>query len=92
MANIPITINRYTVILEPAEEGGYTVTIPALPGCITEGDTFEQAIAMARDAIGGYIQSMIKHGEPISYENAPPITTAIEIELQRNTIPELQTV
>ncbi len=39
---------NYTALFEPAEEGGYTVTVPALPGCITGGDTFEEAQAMAQ--------------------------------------------
>lgn len=55
----------YTVLFEPAEEGGYVVTVPALPGCVTEGDTLEKARAMARDAILGYLESLQKHGEPI---------------------------
>ncbi|OGY69628.1 MAG: hypothetical protein A3H61_04725 [Candidatus Jacksonbacteria bacterium RIFCSPLOWO2_02_FULL_44_20] len=79
--NLPITINHYTVILEPADEGGYTVTVPALPGCSTEGETFEEAIAMARDAIEGYLESLIKHGEPIPVENGHLITTSLEIKL-----------
>ncbi len=41
----------YTVVLEPAEEGGYTVTCPALPGLVTEGDTLVEARVMAADAI-----------------------------------------
>ena len=42
----------YTIILEPdPEEGGYTVTVPALPGCVTQGETIEEAIVMAKDAI-----------------------------------------
>lgn len=45
----------YTVILEPADEGGYTVSVPALPAVCTEGDTFEEALAMARDAIRLYL-------------------------------------
>ncbi|KKT48634.1 MAG: hypothetical protein UW40_C0037G0013 [Parcubacteria group bacterium GW2011_GWF2_44_17] len=81
MMNLPITINHYTVILEPADEGGYTVTVPALPGCSTEGETFEEAIAMARDAIEGYLESLIKHGEPIPVENGHLITTSLEIKL-----------
>ena len=44
---------RYTVLFEPAEEGGYVVTCPALPGLVTEGDTLEEARAMAADAIRG---------------------------------------
>ena len=41
----------YTVLFEPAEEGGFVVTCPALPGLVTEGDTMEEARAMAQDAI-----------------------------------------
>ena len=46
-------------------EGGYTVFVPTLPGCITWGRTLRQARKMAADAIAGYIESLIKHGEPI---------------------------
>jgi antitoxin HicB len=55
----------YTVVFEPAEEGGYTVTVPALPGCITEGDTLEAARAMAEEAILGYLESLEKDGVAI---------------------------
>ena len=41
----------YAIVLEPQEEGGYTVTVPALPEVVTEGDTEAEAIAMAREAI-----------------------------------------
>jgi predicted RNase H-like HicB family nuclease len=50
---------KYTVILEPQREGGYTVTVPALPGCISEGDTFGEAVENIKDAIAGYIESLI---------------------------------
>ena len=55
----------YTVLFEPAEEGGYIVTCPALPGVVTEGDTLEEARAMAKDAIRCYLESLAKDGEPI---------------------------
>lgn len=42
---------RDTVLFEPAEEGGFVVTCPGLPGLVTEGDTLEEARAMAEDAI-----------------------------------------
>lgn len=59
-------MSAFTVILDPdEEEGGYTVTVPALPGCITQGETFDEALAMARDAIAGYLESMTAHGESI---------------------------
>ncbi len=55
----------YTVLFEPAEEGGYVATCPALPGLVTEGDTLEEARAMAKDAIHGYLESLKKDGQPI---------------------------
>jgi antitoxin HicB len=63
-------MNReYTIILDPDPDGGYTVTVPALPGCITEGDTREEAIANAREAILLYIESLVEDGEPIPEDN-----------------------
>ena len=44
------------VVLEPSEEGGFTVTVPALPGCISEGDTREEALANIRAAIDLYLE------------------------------------
>jgi predicted RNase H-like HicB family nuclease len=41
--------------LEKNEDGGYTVTVPALPGCITEGATWDEAVANAQEAIAGYL-------------------------------------
>ncbi len=58
----------YTVFFEPAPEGGYIVTVPALPGLVTEGDTLEEAREMARDAIRAYLESLMKDGEPIPHE------------------------
>ena len=55
----------YTVLFEPAEEGGFVVTCPALPGLVTEGDTLEEARGMARDAIRAYLESLRKEGLPI---------------------------
>jgi len=56
---------RFTVLFEPAEEGGYVVTCPALPGLVTEGDTLDEARAMAQDAIKAYLESLHKDGRPI---------------------------
>jgi antitoxin HicB len=58
----PKKIYSYTVLFEPAEEGGYIVTCPALPGLVTEGDTLKQARAMARDAIELYLESLRQDG------------------------------
>ena len=51
--------------MSPAEEGGYVVKSPALPGLVTEGDTLEEAPAMAEDAIRAYLESLRKDGAPI---------------------------
>jgi len=56
---------KYTVFFEPAEEGGYIVRVPAMPEICTEGDTLEEARAMAEDAIRCVIESNTKLGEPI---------------------------
>ncbi len=56
---------RYTVLLQLADEGGYIVTCPALTGLVTEGDTLDEARAMAQDAIRGYTESLQKDILPI---------------------------
>lgn len=55
----------YRILLRPEPEGGYTVIVPSLPGCITYGKTVEEARKMALDAIRAYLESLKKHGEPI---------------------------
>ena len=55
----------YRIILRPEPEGGYTVTVPALPGCVTYGRTMEEANMMAADAVKAYLESMRKHAEPV---------------------------
>ena len=47
------------VILEPSEEGGFTVVVPALPGCISEGDTKEEALKNIREAIELYLEPCV---------------------------------
>ena len=44
------------VLLEPSEDGGYTVSVPSLPGCISEGDTREDALANIREAVQLYLE------------------------------------
>ncbi len=47
---------RLKVVLEPSDEGGYTIYVPSLPGCISEGDTVDDAIANIREAIDLYLE------------------------------------
>ena len=56
----------YKIMMHKAPEGGYTVNVPALPGCITEGDTVEHAIAMAKEAIEIYIEELQSRGQEIT--------------------------
>ena len=58
----------YRVLLRKEPEGGYTVVVPSLPGCVTYGDTIEEAIKMAKEAIELYIESLKEHGEEIPTE------------------------
>jgi len=55
----------YRVLLTPEPEGGFTVTIPALPGCITHGEDIDHAIAMAKEAIELYVETLEAEGDPI---------------------------
>jgi predicted RNase H-like HicB family nuclease len=55
----------YRILLNREPEGGYTVTVPALPGCVTYGENVDEAIAMAKEAIELYIESLIEHNEPV---------------------------
>jgi antitoxin HicB len=68
-----------TVILIPdLEVGGYTVEVPSLPGCVTEGDTVEEALTNAREAIDLYIETRRDLGLEIPAEDSAPIlVTAI---------------
>ena len=55
----------YDVHMTEAEEGGYVVCCPALPGCISEGQTQEEALANIREAIQGYVECCRAHGDPL---------------------------
>jgi len=47
---------KFRVVLEPSEEGGYTVSVPSLPGCVSEGNTREEALKNIREAIELYLE------------------------------------
>jgi len=62
---------RYTILLHPEDEGGFSVTVPALDGCVTQGDTFVDAVENARDAIEGHLAVLAQHGWEIPIERHP---------------------
>jgi len=68
---------KLRVLLEQDEDGVFVATCPALPGCISQGETRQAALANIQDAIAGYLESLRKHGDPIP----PPITEeVVEVE------------
>ena len=70
--NSTTTKHTYTAVFDVADEGGFIVTFPALPGVVTEGDTLEHALTMAADAMRGYLESLAKDGLPLPDEEPPP--------------------
>ncbi|PNR90889.1 antitoxin HicB [Petrotoga sp. HWH.PT.55.6.1] len=73
-------ILSYRILLKKEAEGGYTVIVPLLPGYVTYGDTIEEAIKMAKEAIQLYIESLQEHGEEIpTEEETMEYTLTVEI-------------
>lgn len=66
---------RLRIVLQPSEEGGYTVTVPSLPGCISEGDTKEDALKNIREAIELYLESV--EDDEIVAPNAETVELAV---------------
>ncbi len=60
-----MAILNYHVLVNKEPEGGYTVTVPSLPGCVTYGEDLNEAMAMAQEAIELYLESLTAHSEPI---------------------------
>jgi antitoxin HicB len=56
---------EYEVVLAREDGGGYSVTVPALPGCVSQGETREEALTMIREAIEDYLESLAAHGDPL---------------------------
>ncbi len=71
-------ILTYTVVFERAAEGGYVASVPALPGCMSQGATFEAARENVKDAIAGYLEVLKEDNEDIPVEN-DSITAMVKI-------------
>jgi len=74
---------KYTVVLLADAEKGYTAVVPALPGCVSEGDSVEEALDMAAEAISLYLESAQEHGEEVLVEI--PGTLIVEVEVNFST-------
>jgi antitoxin HicB len=66
-------VHRFAVVLEPEEEGGFTVRVPSLPEIVTFGNDEDEALAMAEDAIRLVLQDRLARGEPIPGSKSPSI-------------------
>jgi len=75
-------VYQYTAIFEPAEEGGYIVYIPTLPGCVTQGEDLEDAYQMAKDAIEGYLAVLKETKEKIPEEKPGSVIAKIPAVLR----------
>ena len=71
----------YKIHLHKDPEGGYTVSVPALPGCITYGEDVDEAIAMAKEAIELYIEELQERGETV-----PDDSNTLEYSLNLETV------
>lgn len=72
-------ILKYTVIFEPAEEGGFVASVPALPGCATQGETFEKTVEMIQDAITGYLAVLKDTKQDILTEKEDIVVTRVSV-------------
>ena len=68
---------KFTVLIEKNENEGYTVTVPSLPGCVTQGDTWDETIANVKEAIAGHVDALITLGKQIPIE--VPVKVPVEV-------------
>jgi len=71
----------YTIKIEPGEDHGYIVSVPALPGCFTQGETYSEAVENAEEAIIGFIEALHKAGQPVPRENKLPKKLAVGVQI-----------
>jgi predicted RNase H-like HicB family nuclease len=59
---------RYTVVLEKESDGGFVASVPVLPGCVSQGDTREEAMRNIREAVDLYVEDCLEAGDPVPTE------------------------
>jgi len=78
---------RYTVVMIPDEDvGGFTAFVPAIPGCVTQGETVEETLARAQDAASALLADYAETGEDIPTESVRTIVTTVEIDVSRAVV------
>lgn len=82
-----MAVDTRRVILDPEPEGGYTVTVPSLPGCLSCGETWTDALYMIQDAITLYLETLVVQGEPIPPpdalmpDNGMPLEFCVQVDI-----------
>ena len=84
MKKVKQKVLNYTTVFREEPEGGYTVIVPLLPGCVTYGKTFEQAEKMAKEAIGLYLESLAEHGEKAPVETNRSLLIRVDVTSPQN--------
>jgi len=69
---------RYTVLIYP-DGDGYSVVVPALPGCVIWGSTLDEAVSSAREAIEGHVAALRDTGQDVPEESTSPVVVTIEL-------------
>lgn len=82
-ASVVIRSRTYSIVVDPDPAGGYTVTVPALLGCITQGETTEECIAHAQEAIVLYLEDLVAAGESIPEETEHPQLHQVTVAAQQ---------
>lgn len=76
----------FRVVFRPEPEGGYTATVPSLPGCISYGEDIKEAREMIKDAIKGYLESLQKHGEELP-DDSDTVEAVLALKYAQSPIP-----
>jgi len=72
-------VRKYSIVLEPEETGGFFVSVPALPGCFTRGETVEECKERAAEAIAVHIAGLRADGEDVPEELGPPQLLSVTV-------------
>lgn len=80
--NKDMKIFTYTVVFEKTQDGGYIAHVPVLPGCSTQGETFEEAKENAKDAIAGYIEVLQEDGDEIPVESEEHVAATVAVPMK----------
>ena len=79
--NKKVKVFKYTAVFEQDPgEGGYTVSIPSLPGCVSEGETFEEALKNIKEAAELYLEDLKGNNEEIPREQEPIVLAPVEVK------------